>query len=236
MANLLAFNRSRRCRPATSTAATFERAPALSGEELPSARERRPPTCAGLHDRLRAHLRPSGRRRVRVEYENAVRARPAVRRRPTATTSSRPARLCDELGLDTISAGGTIAFAMECAERGLLDAAVAAVRRRRRPCSRRWTRSAPARGSGRCSPRDAARPRARSAAAAPTSPRTSRAWRCPATSRGRCRRWRWARRRRPRRRPQPLRRVRGRLLRRARPPHGGRGRRGGRSRPRTAPP
>src|SRR5262249_30752990 len=29
---------------------------------------------------------------------------------------------CDELGLDTISTGGTIAFAMECGERGLLDA------------------------------------------------------------------------------------------------------------------
>jgi aldehyde:ferredoxin oxidoreductase len=29
---------------------------------------------------------------------------------------------CDELGLDTISAGGTIAWAMECAERGLIDA------------------------------------------------------------------------------------------------------------------
>ncbi len=28
-------------------------------------------------------------------------------------------RACDELGLDTISAGGTIAFAMECNERGL---------------------------------------------------------------------------------------------------------------------
>lgn len=28
---------------------------------------------------------------------------------------------CDELGIDTISAGGTIAFAMECVERGLLD-------------------------------------------------------------------------------------------------------------------
>jgi aldehyde:ferredoxin oxidoreductase len=25
---------------------------------------------------------------------------------------------CDELGIDTISAGGTIAWAMECAERG----------------------------------------------------------------------------------------------------------------------
>jgi aldehyde:ferredoxin oxidoreductase len=30
--------------------------------------------------------------------------------------------LCDDLGIDTISAGGTIAWAMECAERGLLDA------------------------------------------------------------------------------------------------------------------
>jgi aldehyde:ferredoxin oxidoreductase len=29
---------------------------------------------------------------------------------------------CDQLGLDTISLGGTVAFAMECAERGLLDA------------------------------------------------------------------------------------------------------------------
>jgi aldehyde:ferredoxin oxidoreductase len=29
---------------------------------------------------------------------------------------------CDELGIDTISAGGTIAWAMECAERGLIDA------------------------------------------------------------------------------------------------------------------
>jgi aldehyde:ferredoxin oxidoreductase len=29
---------------------------------------------------------------------------------------------CDELGIDTISAGGTIAWAMECVERGLIDA------------------------------------------------------------------------------------------------------------------
>jgi aldehyde:ferredoxin oxidoreductase len=29
---------------------------------------------------------------------------------------------CDELGLDTISTGGTIAWAMECAEKGLIDA------------------------------------------------------------------------------------------------------------------
>ena len=34
----------------------------------------------------------------------------------------RASRRCDELGIDTISAGGTIAFAMECVERGWLDA------------------------------------------------------------------------------------------------------------------
>jgi aldehyde:ferredoxin oxidoreductase len=34
----------------------------------------------------------------------------------------RASQRCDELGLDTISAGGTIAFAMECVERGWLDA------------------------------------------------------------------------------------------------------------------
>ncbi|HXG09969.1 MAG TPA: aldehyde ferredoxin oxidoreductase family protein [Gemmataceae bacterium] len=33
----------------------------------------------------------------------------------------RAARACDRLGLDTISTGATIAFAMECAERGLLS-------------------------------------------------------------------------------------------------------------------
>jgi aldehyde:ferredoxin oxidoreductase len=33
----------------------------------------------------------------------------------------RASRRCDELGIDTISTGGTIAFAMECVERGLLD-------------------------------------------------------------------------------------------------------------------
>ena len=36
------------------------------------------------------------------------------------TRPSRCCNLCDDLGLDTISAGATIAFAMECGERGLL--------------------------------------------------------------------------------------------------------------------
>jgi len=34
----------------------------------------------------------------------------------------RASKRCDDIGLDTISAGGTIAFAMECVDRGLLNA------------------------------------------------------------------------------------------------------------------
>ena len=36
-------------------------------------------------------------------------------------TVLRASQRCDELGIDTISTGGSIAFAMECVERGLLD-------------------------------------------------------------------------------------------------------------------
>src|SRR6476660_9893649 len=74
---------------------------------------------------------------------------------------------CDELGLDTISAGGTIAWAMECAERGLLDAP--------------WLRF----GDGGALLRWwAVDPR--------SSLRTSRVWKCPGMSLAPCRAWRWA--------------------------------------------
>ncbi|HLX78758.1 MAG TPA: aldehyde ferredoxin oxidoreductase C-terminal domain-containing protein, partial [Acidimicrobiales bacterium] len=58
---------------------------------------------------------------VRVEYENvfALGSLCGVSRSDAVLEAS--AR-CDELGIDTISAGGTIAWAMECAEGGLIDA------------------------------------------------------------------------------------------------------------------
>src|SRR5262249_27554250 len=58
---------------------------------------------------------------VRLEYESLFALGPlcGVGDRDAVL---RAARLCDELGLDTISAGATVAFAMECAERGLLEA------------------------------------------------------------------------------------------------------------------
>ena len=179
--------------------------PQLPGRHLRRARRRsprrswpsprrRPRQLRLLHDRLRAHLqRATAARTTRVEYENVFALGPMCGVSRPRRRAARRARRCDELGLDTISAGGTIAWAMECAERGLLDApwlrfgdgdgAAARARRDRR-----------ARGARRrCSPRArGARPPRSSARARPPSPRTSRASSCPATSRARCTRWRSA--------------------------------------------
>lgn len=57
---------------------------------------------------------------VRLEYESLFALGPLCGISDPDTVL-RASQLCDELGLDTISAGGTIAFAMECAERGLID-------------------------------------------------------------------------------------------------------------------
>src|SRR5205814_447434 len=56
---------------------------------------------------------------VRLEYESLFALGPlcGVSDRDAVLNA---ARACDRLGLDTISAGATIAFAMECAEKGLL--------------------------------------------------------------------------------------------------------------------
>jgi len=57
---------------------------------------------------------------VRLEYENLFALGPLCGVRDSESVLQ-ASRQCDRLGLDTISTGGTIAFAMECVERGLLD-------------------------------------------------------------------------------------------------------------------
>jgi aldehyde:ferredoxin oxidoreductase len=57
---------------------------------------------------------------VRMEYENLFALGPLCGIADFSVVL-RASLLCDEVGIDTISAGGTIAFAMECAERGLID-------------------------------------------------------------------------------------------------------------------
>jgi aldehyde:ferredoxin oxidoreductase len=56
-----------------------------------------------------------------MEYENVFALGPLCGVSDPDDVFAASAR-CDELGIDTISAGGTIAWAMECAERGLIDA------------------------------------------------------------------------------------------------------------------
>src|SRR5258708_762702 len=56
---------------------------------------------------------------VRLEYESLFALGPLCGISDRDVTLE-AARRCDELGLDTISAGATIAFAMECAEKGLI--------------------------------------------------------------------------------------------------------------------
>src|SRR5678815_1563600 len=57
---------------------------------------------------------------VRVEYESLFALGPLCGI-GEGSTVLRASQRCDEVGIDTISAGGTIAFAMECVDRGLLD-------------------------------------------------------------------------------------------------------------------
>jgi aldehyde:ferredoxin oxidoreductase len=62
----------------------------------------------------------NGKGSVRLEYENLFALGPLCAIDDPEVVLQASQR-CDELGLDTISAGGTIAFAMECVERGLID-------------------------------------------------------------------------------------------------------------------
>ncbi|MCW2936662.1 MAG: Aldehyde ferredoxin oxidoreductase [Actinomycetia bacterium] len=62
-----------------------------------------------------------GGKRARVEYQNVYALGPLCGVDDPGAVLAASA-LCDDLGVDTISAGGTIAWAMECAQRGLIDA------------------------------------------------------------------------------------------------------------------
>jgi aldehyde:ferredoxin oxidoreductase len=68
------------------------------------------------------HIYRVGRgKKVRVEYENVFALGPMCGVSDPGAVLAASGR-CDDLGIDTISAGGTIAWAMECAQRGLIDA------------------------------------------------------------------------------------------------------------------
>ncbi|HSK26556.1 MAG TPA: aldehyde ferredoxin oxidoreductase family protein [Jiangellales bacterium] len=121
LANLLAFNAISTLPTRNFTAATFEGAPRLAAEELAELRTVARSSCASCTIGCEHIYATGGGDRVRVEYENVFALGPlcGVDDPDTVLEAS---RRCDELGIDTISAGGTVAWAMECAERGLIDA------------------------------------------------------------------------------------------------------------------
>ncbi|MEQ8618434.1 MAG: aldehyde ferredoxin oxidoreductase family protein [Lacipirellulaceae bacterium] len=124
--NLLAFNRLNVLPTRNFQRGSFEGAMAIAPEQLSVARERTRASCAACtigcehlyslkDERLSGKSRP-----VRLEYENLFALGPLceVSDPEVVLTASQK---CDELGLDTISAGGTIAFAMECQQKGYLQ-------------------------------------------------------------------------------------------------------------------
>jgi aldehyde:ferredoxin oxidoreductase len=120
VANLLTFNRLHALPTRNFQAGQFAEAEALSGEALNLARRVARQSCAACTIGCE-HIYAAADGPVRLEYESLFALGPlcGIGDRDAVL---RAAHLCDQLGLDTISAGATVAFAMECAERGLLEA------------------------------------------------------------------------------------------------------------------
>jgi aldehyde:ferredoxin oxidoreductase len=121
LANLLAFNAISTLPTRNFTAATFDGAPRLAAEELQEMREVARNSCASCSIGCEHIYSRKGGGTQRMEYENVFALGPLCGVSDPDDVFAASAR-CDELGIDTISAGGTIAWAMECAERGLIDA------------------------------------------------------------------------------------------------------------------
>jgi aldehyde:ferredoxin oxidoreductase len=128
LANLLAFNAISTLPTRNFQAATFSGAPQLAAEDLASMRSVARNSCASctigcehIYFARGGQGGTGGAQNVRVEYENVFALGPMCGVSDPDVVLAASAR-CDELGLDTISAGGTIAWAMECADRGLIDA------------------------------------------------------------------------------------------------------------------
>lgn len=120
VANLLIFNRLHALPTRNFQEGRFEEAQALADDSLSEARRLARNSCAACTIGCE-HIYASADGPVRLEYETLFALGPlcGIGDREVVL---RAARLCDRLGLDTISTGATIAFAMECNQRGLLDA------------------------------------------------------------------------------------------------------------------
>ena len=125
VANLAVFNRLGSLPTHNFQYATFSQAESLSGEALITNSFSRRHGCASCTIRCERLFRSLDGEEQRLEYETLFAFGPLCGiGKPDDVL--RAARLCDQYGLDTISTGGTIAWALECAEKGLLPEGQAA--------------------------------------------------------------------------------------------------------------
>ena len=117
--NLLTFNRFGTLPTRNFQTGTFDEAPSISPEQLRAEHARTRASCVACTIGCE-HIYSLGDGSVRLEYESLF-ALGSLCGVSDGAAVLRAAQRCDELGIDTISAGGSIAFAMECVERGLLD-------------------------------------------------------------------------------------------------------------------
>jgi aldehyde:ferredoxin oxidoreductase len=131
LANLLAFNAISALPSRNFQSATFDGTAELAGgaagnaggaaEDIDGMRRVARSSCASCTIGCEHIYRVGKGRKVRAEYENVFALGPMCGVSEPGAVLAASAR-CDDLGIDTISAGGTIAWAMECAQRGLIDA------------------------------------------------------------------------------------------------------------------
>ncbi|MDH3446250.1 MAG: aldehyde:ferredoxin oxidoreductase, partial [Deltaproteobacteria bacterium] len=122
VANLAVFNRLGTLPTRNFQQSTFDHAQALSGETLTENSFSRRHGCASCTIQCERLFKALNGEEQRLEYETLFALGPLCGvENPDVVLQA--ARLCDSYGMDTISAGGTLAWAMECSEKGLLPQA-----------------------------------------------------------------------------------------------------------------
>jgi aldehyde:ferredoxin oxidoreductase len=117
--NLLTFNRFGTLPTRNFQRGTFDEVANLSPAQLKVGHAHTRASCVACTIGCE-HSYSVGSGAVRVEYESLF-ALGSLCGVGDGDSVLRASQRCDQLGIDTISTGGTIAFAMECVERGLLD-------------------------------------------------------------------------------------------------------------------
>jgi aldehyde:ferredoxin oxidoreductase len=124
LTNLLTFNAISALPSRNFQSASFDGTARLaeqSAGDVEGMRRVARSTCASCSIGCEHIYRVGGGKKTRAEYENVFALGPMCGVSDPGAVLAASAR-CDDLGIDTISAGGTIAWAMECAQRELVDA------------------------------------------------------------------------------------------------------------------